>query len=100
MTYTELFPALIRKNLITTKPPPIAPNNNSPWYKADQFCAYHQGSSGHNIENFFPLKTDVKRLINNGILSFKDVNPNVRDNPLPRHGAASVNMVEGCPGKF
>ena len=39
-------------------------------------------------------------MIKNGMLSFKDVNPNVRDNPLPRHGAASVNMVEGCPGKF
>ena len=59
MTYTELFPALIQKNLITTKPPPIALNNTSPWYKADQLCAYHQGSLGHNIENFFVLKANV-----------------------------------------
>ena len=42
----------------------------------------------------------MQRLIKNVILSFKDVNPNVRDNPLPRHGSASMTMVEGCPGKF
>ena len=53
MTYTELFPSLIRKNLITTKPPPVAPNSASPWYKADQLCEYHQGSPGHNIENCY-----------------------------------------------
>ena len=36
-----------------------------------------------------------------GILSFKDVGPNVKDNPLPKHGEANdVNMVAGCPGDF
>ena len=82
------------------KPPLIAPNNTSPWYKADQLCAYHQGSPGHNIENCFALKADVQRLIKSGILSFKDVNPNVQANPLPQNGAASVNMVHKCPGMF
>ncbi|MCI11642.1 hypothetical protein A2U01_0032744, partial [Trifolium medium] len=27
-----------------------------------------------------------------------DLNPNVQVNPLPNHGASSVNMVYGCPG--
>ena len=36
-----------------------------------------------------------------GILSFKDVGPNVKDNPLPKYGGANVvNMVVDCPGDF
>ena len=36
-----------------------------------------------------------------GLLSFKDVDPNVKDNPLPNNGGAkAVNMVAGCPGDF
>ena len=36
----------------------------------------------------------------NGILSFEDSNPNIQANPLPKHFNATVNMVEGCPGKY
>lgn len=32
--------------------------------------------------------------------SFKDRAPNVKENLLPAHGNASVNMVEGCIGNF
>lgn len=35
-----------------------------------------------------------------GILSFEDSSPNVQTNLLPKHGSATVNMVEGCPGKY
>ena len=43
----------------------------------------------------------MQRLLKSGILSFKDVGPNVKDNPLPKHGGVnSVNMVAGCPGDF
>ena len=36
-----------------------------------------------------------------GLLSFKDVSPNVKDNPLPKDGETNVvNMVVGCPGDF
>ncbi|KAI5434521.1 hypothetical protein KIW84_021378 [Lathyrus oleraceus] len=34
-----------------------------------------------------------------GILSFEDSGPNVTKIPLPAHGK-SVNMVQGCPGKY
>ena len=56
---------------------------------------------GHNVENCYPLKTKVQRLVKSGILSFKDVGPNVKDKPLPKHGGVNaVNMVVGCPGDF
>ena len=35
-----------------------------------------------------------------GILLFEDSNPSVQSNPLPKHGNAVVNMVEGCLGKY
>ncbi|KAI5395139.1 hypothetical protein KIW84_061656 [Lathyrus oleraceus] len=41
----------------------------------------------------------VQDFVRCGILCFEDVGPNVKKNPLPEHGK-SVNMVQGCPGKF
>ena len=100
MTYADLFRALIHKNLITTKSPPIVLNDTSPLYKPNQLFVYHQGAPGHNIEICFPLKSEVPHLIKTGILPFKDVNPTVQANPLPNHGAASPNMMHGCPRMF
>ena len=43
----------------------------------------------------------MQRLVKSRILSFKDMGPNVKDNPLPKHGGVNaVNMVAGCPGDF
>ena len=40
-------------------------------------------------------------MVRSGLLSFKDSSPNVKDNPLPKHGGVNnVNMVDGCPGDF
>ena len=40
-------------------------------------------------------------MVRSGLLSFKDVGPNVKDNPLSKLGGANdVNMVVGCPGDF
>ena len=66
-----------------------------------QQCAFHQGAPENNVENCYPLKTEVQKLVKSGILSFKDVGPNVKDNSLPKHGRENVvNMVAGCPGDF
>ncbi|XP_050874922.1 uncharacterized protein LOC127078517 [Lathyrus oleraceus] len=97
MSYAELFPALLAKNHVQTRSPPPMPKDLPYWYKA---CAYHQGAPGHSIENCFGLKSYVQRLIKSGILSFKDINPNVQVNHLLQHGSASINMVYGCPGTF
>lgn len=34
------------------------------------------------------------------MVSFEDRAPNVKDNLLPAHGNASMNMVDVCPGNF
>ena len=62
---------------------------------------FHQGAPGHSVENCYPLKNEVQKLVKSGVLSFKDMGPNVKDNPLPKHGGVNVvNMVVGCPGDF
>ncbi|KAI5423665.1 hypothetical protein KIW84_030042 [Lathyrus oleraceus] len=88
-----------KRKLITPREPPAVPANPQWWYKPDQHCVYHSGAPGHNVENCYPLKTKVQDLMRCGILSFEDSGPNVTKNPLPEHGK-SVNMVQGCPGKY
>ncbi|XP_058757379.1 uncharacterized protein LOC131630634 [Vicia villosa] len=100
MTYTELYPALIHKNLVQTRSPPPVPEKLPWWYKADATCAFHQNAPGHSLEDCWPLKAEVQRLVRSGMLSFRDVGPNVKNNPLPSHEAPAVNMVYGCPGKY
>ncbi|KAI5423484.1 hypothetical protein KIW84_046439 [Lathyrus oleraceus] len=99
MSYAKLYPSLIERKLITPREPPAVPANPQWWYKPDQHCVYHSGTPGHNIENCYPLKTKVQDLMRCGILSFEDSGPNVTKNPLLEHGK-SVNMVQGCPGKY
>ena len=55
-----------------------------------------QGAPSHDIENCFALKIEVRRLMQNGILSFEDSGPNVQANMFPKHGGATMNMLEGC----
>ena len=100
MTYTKLFPTLIQKNLVQIRTPPVVQKELLWWYKADQHCEFHQGAPHHDIENCFILKAEVRRLIQSGVLSFEDYNPNVQANLLPKHGNTTVNIVKGCPGKY
>jgi hypothetical protein len=76
MTYEELLPALIEKNLVQTRAPPSVPAKLPWWYKADRSCAFHQGAPGHDTEHCYVLKSEVQKLIKDNILSFKDQNPN------------------------
>ena len=63
MPYAELFPALLAKGHIQNRSPPVLPKDTPFWFKADQFCAYHQGALDHGIENCFSFKADVPRLV-------------------------------------
>ncbi|KAI5444932.1 hypothetical protein KIW84_013274 [Lathyrus oleraceus] len=98
MTYAELYPSLIDRKLITPRDPPAVSTNPQWWYKPELHCVYHSGAPGHDVENFYPTK--VQDLVRSGILFFEDVGPNMKKNPLPEHGKAVVNMVQGCPGKY
>ncbi|GAU40233.1 hypothetical protein TSUD_219430 [Trifolium subterraneum] len=95
MKYADLLPALLAKNFVQTRPPPPVPAVLPTWYRSDLTCAFHQGAPGHDVERCYALKKAVQELIRNKVLSFKDENPNVRNNPLPNHGS-SVHFIQGC----
>jgi hypothetical protein len=78
MTYAELLPILLEKNLVQVRAPPRVPAKLPWWYKVDRFCVFHQGAPGHSIEYCLALKADVQRLIRDGVLSFNDQDPNVQ----------------------
>ncbi|KAI5416224.1 hypothetical protein KIW84_041319 [Lathyrus oleraceus] len=70
------------------------------WYKLELCCVFHQGAPKIDIENYYPLKYEVQKLMKSGMVSFEDHTPNVKADPLPSHGNSSVNMVDGCPREF
>ncbi|XP_050877313.1 uncharacterized protein LOC127081068 [Lathyrus oleraceus] len=92
MTYTELYPSLLQKGLVTPRPlgPPLNPL--PPWYNKDAHCPFHEGAHGHDLEGCYALNHIVRELVEKKILSFRDVGPNVKSNPLSVHG--TVNAIE------
>lgn len=63
MTYVEFFYALIQKNWVQTRIPLAVLRELLWWYKDDQYCAFHRGAPNHDIENYFALKAEVRRLM-------------------------------------
>ncbi|XP_058767703.1 uncharacterized protein LOC131641420 [Vicia villosa] len=77
MTYTELLPLLLQKNLVQLRDP--SPPANPPfWYKAVARCAFHKNAPSHTVENCYPLMSEVQKLVRGNMLTFKNVNPNVQ----------------------
>ena len=72
VTYTELFPKLMKLGHI--KPLQLAPLRPPfpRWYNAHTQCDYHGGNPGHSTENCIALKHKVQDLINDGKLKFDD----------------------------
>lgn len=93
MSYAELYPALITKNLVQPRPRPPVPEVLPWWYKPEVSCPFHQNAPGHDLDNCFALKLEVQKLTRAGILTFKNMDPNVKDNPMPSHGPSSVKFI-------
>ncbi|XP_050916514.1 uncharacterized protein LOC127131645 [Lathyrus oleraceus] len=94
MSYTELYPSLLKKGLVVPKPIGPPPDLLPPWYNPNSHCPFNEGVPGHDLEGCYALKHRVCELIENKILSFKDMGPNVKNNPLPPHGDPAVNAIE------
>lgn len=75
MKYGELLPLLLQRNLVQTRPQPAIPTILPWWYKLDDHCVFHQGAPGHNVENCFPLKFAVQKLIRDKEVTFGDTSP-------------------------
>ncbi|XP_050889696.1 uncharacterized protein LOC127094983 [Lathyrus oleraceus] len=94
MLYTELYPSLLQKGLVVPRPMGPPPDRLPPWYNPNAHCPFHEGSPEHDLEGCYALKHRVRELIESKILSFKDMGPNVKNNPLPLHGDPAVNAIE------
>jgi len=84
MKYVELLPSLLKDNLVQTRALPRVPNKLPNRWRPDLSCDFHQGAPGHNVEHDFSLKIEVQKLIEDNIMSFEDLDPNVQVNPLPK----------------
>ncbi|XP_050919729.1 uncharacterized protein LOC127137302 [Lathyrus oleraceus] len=94
MSYTEIYPSLLQKGLVVPRPMGPPPDRLPPWYNPNAYCPFHEGAPGHDLEGCYTLKHRVRELIESKILSFKDMGPNVKNNPLPPYGDPAVNAIE------
>ncbi|KEH38222.1 hypothetical protein MTR_2g064025 [Medicago truncatula] len=92
MLYAELLPTLLLKGHCTTRQGKPPPDPSPPKFRSDLKCDFHQGALGHDVEGCYALRYIVKKLIDQGKLTFENNVPHVLDNPLPNH--AVVNMIE------
>ncbi|XP_050878486.1 uncharacterized protein LOC127082296 [Lathyrus oleraceus] len=65
-----------------------------PWYNPNAHCPFHEGAPEHDLEGCYALKLTVRELIDSKIFSFRDMGPNVENNPIPPHGDPKVNAIE------
>jgi len=72
MSYADLFPRLLERNLIHTKAPLPVPAKLTSRYRPDLFCAFHQGAPGHDIEHCFALQKIVQKLIRKNLIPFEE----------------------------
>ena len=73
VTYTELFPKLVKMGHI--EPIQLAPLTPPfpRWYNAHVRCDYHSKNPGHPTENCTVLRRKVRDLINDGKLKFEEL---------------------------
>ncbi|XP_017408518.2 uncharacterized protein LOC108321311 [Vigna angularis] len=90
MTYTELLPYLLRRNLIKVCPTrPIRPPYPKS-YDTNAKCDYHEGACGHSTEACKALKHKVQSLIDSGCLKFEES----QSSTLARREFAPTNAMD------
>ncbi|XP_050889366.1 uncharacterized protein LOC127094592 [Lathyrus oleraceus] len=94
MSYTELYPSLLQKGLVVPRPMGPPHGRLPPWCNPNAHCPFREGAPKHDLEGCYALKHRVHELIDSKILSFRDMGPNVKDNPLPLHGNPTVDAIE------
>ena len=66
-------------------------------YDVNAKCDFHSGAPGHTIENCRAFKHVVQDLVDSKAINFAPT-PNVIQNPMPAHGGASANAIDGDEG--
>ncbi|KAJ1388243.1 hypothetical protein SESBI_39280 [Sesbania bispinosa] len=90
ISYSEIYDALLKENLVAPEVPQTVSNPPPKWYNSTETCKYHMGAPGHTIEKCWTFKHRVQRLRDTGKLNFQEgtkqsSGTTVEDNPLPNH---------------
>jgi hypothetical protein len=72
MKYAKLLPYLLERNLVRTRPLPLKPKKLPARWRPDLCCAFHQGGLGHDTEQCYPLKEEVRKLIEDDLIPFEE----------------------------
>ncbi|XP_045796967.1 uncharacterized protein LOC123891170 [Trifolium pratense] len=91
MPYSQLLPYLVHNGMVTPRAtkPRTAPF--PAWYNPQAKCEYHAGTEGHSVDNCQSFKNKVQDLVTKKLLTFKEGEPNIQDNPLPGHADPSMD---------
>ena len=94
MTLSQVFPHLLKSNLVNLREAPKSPNTASPRHNPNARCAYHSESPGYDINDCCALKNKVQDLIEANEIEFDAHEiPNVITAPIPKHDCG-VNVVD------
>lgn len=77
---------MLLKGLVVHRPLGPWPDPYPPGYNSNAHFLFHEGSPRHELKGYVALKRSVQELVNNKILTFKDVGLNVGNNPILGHG--------------
>ena len=94
MTLSQVFPHLLKSNMVTLKDAPKNPNTASPFYHPNSRCAYHSETPVHDKNDCWALKNKVKDLIDAKEVEFDPPEtPSIITSPMPKHGPG-VNVID------
>ncbi|KAL3722177.1 hypothetical protein ACJRO7_034530 [Eucalyptus globulus] len=88
---SKLLPMLLEKRMVAKE----VPRDNPPRFAGfdiTKTCEYHMGERGHDVDNCHMLRYKVEQLLDKKILTFREAQPNVQQNPLPNH-VGGVNSI-------
>ncbi|XP_039163040.1 uncharacterized protein LOC120290728 [Eucalyptus grandis] len=88
---SKLLPMLLEKRMVAKE----VPRDNPPRFAGfdmNKTCEYHMGERGHDVDDCNVLRYKIQQLLDKKILTFKEAQPNVQQNPLPNH-AGGVNSI-------
>ncbi|XP_039166839.1 uncharacterized protein LOC120292628 [Eucalyptus grandis] len=88
---SKLLPMLLEKRMVAKEVPRDNPTRFA-GFDVTKTCEYHMGEMGHDVDSCNVLRYKVQQLLDKNILTFKEAQPNVQQNPLPDH-AEGVNSI-------
>ncbi len=93
MTYTELYPKLIKSQFIQSIPTKLMESPYRRWCNPNVTCLCHDSATGNGIKNCLALRCVVQKLIEPKWFDFSD-ELSVTHKPLPLYQAGPMSMIE------